>query len=118
MRYIKAGIIPVILVVLVAGCATCPKSRVRFQDQYIVGGGFSIEYLAHEPGRAILVDVASGRTLMTESLEAGRKFESIIDPGDPEAAEMLSSLGVDLAKANLVLYFIPDSAPARPDEPE
>jgi hypothetical protein len=100
----------VVSAVLMSGCATTgTKHGVVFQDKYIVGGGFHIEYQAKEPGRAILVDVSSRRALMTESLEAGGLFESSIEPGDPAIAEFMSMLGIDLAEANLVLYFIPDS---------
>jgi hypothetical protein len=110
MRSITAGRLLVVSAVLVSGCATTgAKHGVVFQDKYIVGGGFQVEYRAPEPGRAILVDVSSGRALMTESLGTGGLFESSMDPGDPGIAEFMSTLGIDLAEANLVLYFIPDS---------
>lgn len=119
MRHAIAGVLVVIGALFIAGCATTgAKSDILFEDKYIVGGGFEIEYQAPEPGRAILVDRTSGRMLMTESLQKAGRFESTTDLSDPEISQILSSLGIDLAKAELVLYFIPDSTQPVPGAPE
>ncbi|MEM6334621.1 MAG: hypothetical protein AAF823_14915 [Planctomycetota bacterium] len=74
-------------------------------DRYIVGGGFSIEYVARADGTAIWADQATERILATYSLEEGEPVEIAADPNDDAVRAIF---GNDLEDARPMLYFLPE----------
>lgn len=91
-----------------AGC----HSKAQFRPAYLsetsrlVGGGLKIQWRAPEPGTVYLVEKRTGKLVQTLTLEAGEsydfKVESIVD-----AEELGDMLGVNMAKAQFLLYFKP-----------
>ena len=75
-----------------------------------VGGGLEITYIASEDGIINLVDRKSCKNLMSKSVTAGEKFEFFASIHE---SEKQSKWGIDMKKANIVLYFIP----AKPKPP-
>jgi len=80
------------------------------QAKYLVGGGFQIKYVAPVDGTVYVVDSNFvEKMLVTESLKAGETFSQSLDPVNPTTKEGFKALGLDLAKARLKLYFVPDA---------
>lgn len=101
-----------------AGCESQPTSRPVYLsgDARLVGGGLKIEWQAPEPGTVYLVEKRSGKLVQTFTLKAGEMYdfaiESVVD-----AEELGSMLGIDIAKAQFLLYFKP-AGPATAAEPQ
>ena len=92
----------------VTGCASSQKTSFGFnglpQEQYRVGGGFDIKYDAPADGAFYLVDLSSGKFVVTKIVTEGDSFEFSIDSGQLEEAK---AFGINLEKSKLVLYFVP-----------
>jgi len=76
------------------------------KDEYLVGGGMHIEYMAPADGRLYWVEETTGKILAMKSVKAEEKAEFGSDGMDPNMAKQ--KLGVDLKDAKFKLYFIPD----------
>ena len=94
-----------------AGCYGGPSFNKAFNSngipkhQYLVGGGFEIEYVAPANGTAYWVEESTQKILETKSLSSGDKaeFGGIV----PEQAKQV--LGIDVKDVKFTLYFLPDS---------
>ncbi len=96
------------LMVVAAGCTTLdgtqnePFTRTGLpKAQYLVGGGFEIDFAAPSNGVAHLIDVSSGRYVKTEYLDEDEDFEM------PYVVEVWVDTDQSTA-VDLRLYFIPD----------
>ena len=98
-----------------AGCYGGPYFNKAFNSngipkhQYLVGGGFVIEYVAPANGTAYWVEETTQKILETKSLSSGDKAE--FKGGDPEQIKQV--LGIDFADIKLTLYFVPVEAPEK-----
>jgi hypothetical protein len=105
-------LIATMLIALIGCCYPRPsvmRSDGMPQDKYLVGGGFSMKYVAPVDGTVYVVDSVSRRMLVTESLEAGETFDQSLGPIEQTTKEGFQALGLDLSKARLQLYFVPDA---------
>ncbi len=110
MKKVMLLCVPVLSLIL-SGCMIISNSTV--EDAFCrdgkpkadkVGGGFNIAYTVVEEGTAVLVDERSGKTIRTVSMNAGEVFSFDYEKMDPQK---FKELGIDLKKANFVLYFHP-----------
>lgn len=117
----KACLVAVLSVIALVGC----HSEEGFRPEYLagesrlVGGGFKIEWQAPGSGTVYLVEERTGKLVQTVTLGEGEIFEfaieSVVDADDLETL-----LGIDIDKAQLLLYFRPAGdriPPARGYEP-
>ena len=106
-RTVAAGVVAG-LVMMVAGCSTVGPWRIANLPSggRIVGGGFAINWRAPVKGTVYLVEKMSGKVIATESLDEGELYKFNVDPGS-EALAFKTAIGVNLADAELVLYFKP-----------
>ena len=96
------------MIMVLAGCtATHPNFTRRSipLKSFLVGGGFTIQYIAPAEGIAYWVEETSQKILETQSMRLGDKAEF---DGEPE--QLAEALGIPKEKVRLTLYFIPDSA--------
>lgn len=79
-----------------------------------VGGGFTITYIAPEDGTIHLMDRHSGKSLLSESIDAGNKYRF-----DASALnkEQYKKWGINVDKADFVLYFYPKNPKPIPPMP-
>lgn len=75
-------------------------------DQYLVGGGFEIAYVAPVDGTAVWANKNNGQILMTQTMTAGETFEQSADPTEED---FMKVMGQDASQVRLVLYFTPSS---------
>jgi hypothetical protein len=73
-------------------------------SRYLVGGGFSIEYIAPANGTAYWVEETTEKLLQTKSLNSGDKAD-FGDGMDPDSVKQ--ALGIDVKDAKFTLYFVP-----------
>jgi len=73
--------------------------------EYLVGGGFMIDWVAPEDGTAYLVEEKTKKILGTKSLKKGERFDLSFTSTEPEEFEKM--LGVTPAEARFSLYFVP-----------
>ena len=78
-------------------------------SRYLVGGGFSIEYIAPANGTAYWVEETTRKILQTKSLNAGDKAE--FTGSDPDSVKQ--ALGIDFKDTKFTLYFVPIEAPEK-----
>lgn len=76
--------------------------------RYLVGGGFSIEYIAPANGTAYWAEETTDKLLETKSLNSGDRAEFGGDM-DPDLVKQL--LGIDIKDAKFTFYFVPIEAP-------
>ena len=75
-------------------------------SRYLVGGGFSIEYVAPANGTVYWVEETTQKILQTKSVNSGDKAEfSGLDPDSVKQA-----LGIDFKDTKFTLYFVPIEA--------
>lgn len=93
---------------LIAGCAS--KQRLGAAglpgEQYLVGGGMTIEWKAPEAGTVYLLEKKTRKLVETRSLEEGEAYSFTVD-SIVRAQELGDILGINLAKAQFLLYFEP-----------
>ncbi|MBP8303641.1 MAG: hypothetical protein KBE04_05895 [Phycisphaerae bacterium] len=77
--------------------------------QYLVGGGFKINYTAPADGTVYWVEETTGKILETTSVTEDEDVEFEVNLSDIEPDEFERRIGVDVAKAKMGLYFIPRS---------
>lgn len=95
------------------GCQTFGSGSARAFDadgipheRYYVGGGFMVDYTAPAAGTVYWTDNAARKVIVTQSVEAGERFES---PGSmPQPKEYEKVMGSPLRDAKFMLYFIPN----------
>jgi hypothetical protein len=75
------------------------------KDANRVGGGLEISYVAPDDGMINLIDRRSGKNLMSKSVVAGEKYEFHAKALN---AEEEKKWGIDVKKADFILYFIPN----------
>lgn len=75
-------------------------------DQYLVGGGFHIKYVAPTSGLIVWANKANDQILLTQSLEAGETFEQSVNLDNDGWKQVI---GDSPQHARLLLYFIPTS---------
>lgn len=73
-------------------------------EQYRVGGGYQIRYVAPEAGIVYLVDYRTGTLLGTESLTRGAVFDFF--PTE-DVVDGFRRVGFELDKGEFVIYFVP-----------
>ena len=94
-----------------AGCYGGPSFNKAFNSngipkhQYLVGGGFEIEYVAPANGTAYWVEESTQKILETKSVSSGDKAEF--------KGDLRQVLGIDLKDIKLTLYFVPVEAPEK-----
>lgn len=106
-------VIMTVALVTVTGCQTFQTSSGDLfgvggipGDEYRVGGGYQIRYVAPEAGVVYLVEHRSGTLLGTESLNRGQMFEFF---PSQEVVDGFKRVDVDLSKGEFVIYFVPSS---------
>lgn len=108
MRKYVVGLVLVGLALGYAGCSApgrLPADGVP-DDQYLVGGGFMIEWEAPADGTAYLVEKTTGKIIETRSMQAGDHFSfSVTSRG--QADDFEQALGIDFGEARFLLYFQP-----------
>ena len=77
--------------------------------QYLVGGGFVIEYVAPVNGTAYWVEETTQKILETKSLNSGDKAE-FGGGGAIELTQVKQLLGIVLKDVRFTLYFVPVEA--------
>ena len=111
----NTGIAAILAAVLLVGCA--PKDQrsrlvnigggqVLQGKQYLVGGGLTISWKAPEAGTVYLMEKKTRKLVETKSLEQGDVFSFTVD-STVRAQELGDILGINLAKAQFLLYFEP-----------
>jgi len=93
-----------------AGCGVSPQTDRQFTPrgiparEYLVGGGFHIDYTAPAEGTVYWVEETTAKILETRSVTDDENVEFKMDV---EAEALRQLLGIEIAKAKLSLYFIP-----------
>lgn len=120
----SVGVAAIMAVVLLAGCASKDQ---RFQPaniasgqllpgkQYLVGGGLTISWKAPEAGTVFLMEKKTGKLVETKSVEEGDVFSFTVD-STVRAEELGDILGMNLARAQFLLYFEPAGGAEQPAE--
>jgi hypothetical protein len=99
-------IVIAVAAIFMCSCNQNRSANLHLNNQYLVGGGFHIDYTAPVDGTAILIDAASGKHIATETLSEGQNFEMDLPIDDPEELEKLNAV-LDVKKLNPRLYFVP-----------
>ncbi len=109
VRQIILSVFLTVLILSLAGCSSSQSSTFTRDGlptrQYLVGGGFSIEYVAPSVGTVYWVEENTKKILETKSVVTGDKVEFGSDGMDPESVKNV--LGIELKDAKFTLYFIP-----------
>lgn len=103
---------------LLAGCVFIADNTIEPQDlgeAHRAGGGMEITYIAPDEGVISLVDKKSGRNILSKSVIKGEEYYFSAKEQDPAEAKQW---GVDLKKANFVLYFYPNPKPPMMHAPQ
>lgn len=94
----------------ITGCGVSLQKDRQFTQsgiptkEFLVGGGFQIKYTAPAEGAVYWVEETTSKILETRSVTDDEDVEFKMDV---EADEFKQSIGVEMAKARLSLYFIP-----------
>ncbi len=101
------GITMVLAATLFAGCAS-KDVRVAGMpgEQYLVGGGLNIGWKAPEAGTIYLIEKKTRKLVETRSVQEGEVYTFTVD-SIVRAQELGDILGVNFARAELLLYFEP-----------
>lgn len=75
-------------------------------ERYLVGGGYSIKYVAPADGTVYWVEQTTEKILETRSVFEGDEVHFGSEYMDPESVQQV--LGIDLKDARFMLYFIPN----------
>ncbi|MEN6306130.1 MAG: hypothetical protein ABFD91_00110 [Anaerohalosphaeraceae bacterium] len=123
-RGVLVAVVSVLCVVLLGGCIIIgnevkPDNFGQAKEGNRVGGGFNIKFIAPEDGTIHLLDKKSGKNILTESITANTEYRfSATDLNK----EQYKKWGVDVNKADFVLYFYPKNpkpmTPMPPMAPE
>jgi hypothetical protein len=104
-------VIAAVLIVLAFAFAGCSTPRHLQADglpgeQYLVGGGFMIDWKAPTEGTVYLVEKTSGKIIETRSLDAGDNYSFSVS-SEGQGAEFERALGIRFSEARFMLYFQP-----------
>lgn len=105
-KLLLAGI-PAASALWLAGCVFIAGNTIEpegYRGGIRAGGGLEITYIVPEDGVINLVDRRTGRNLMSKSVTAGETYEFSAKEMNPAEEK---KWGVDVKKANFVLYFYP-----------
>jgi hypothetical protein len=111
----KASLLVItVLALVLGGCVTVGSGSAFDKDglpkqQYYVGGGFNIDYMAFQPGTFYIIEKNTKKFLVVESGDEGEYFVNSIDLTEDNTLKQLKSLGIDPANVELSFYFIPAS---------
>jgi hypothetical protein len=101
-----------------SGCQTNSKMDVINgglpKQQYLVGGGFTIEYTAPCDGIAYVVEKNSNKIAQTKSLEKGERFMQQAATLDEENSKRLYNQSV--SELRFQLYFVPSDKIETPSD--
>jgi len=102
------GVAAILAAGLLAGCASKERLHVAGLpgEQYLVGGGLNISWKAPEAGTVYLIEKRTRKLVETRSLEEGGVFSFTVD-STVRAQELGDILGINLARAEFLLYFEP-----------
>lgn len=125
-RGILAAVISVLCAALLGGCIIIgnevkPDNFGQIKESNRVGGGFNILFVAPEDGTIHLLDKKSGKNILTESITANAEYRFSANELDKQ---QYKAWGIDVNKADFVLYFYPknpkpiQSDPETPVQPE
>ncbi|MCE5184916.1 MAG: hypothetical protein LLF76_02180 [Planctomycetaceae bacterium] len=107
----KTGVIvalAAISLLLAEGCVFIADNTIEpdnFHNARHAGGGLEISYIAPEDGVLKLIDERTDRNLMSKSVTKGELYEFSAKALDPAEEKQW---GVDIKKANFVLFFYPN----------
>jgi hypothetical protein len=104
----SVGVAAILAAALLAGCASEKGFRVADLpgEQYLVGGGLNIGWKAPEAGTVYLMEKRTGKLVETRSLKEGEVYSFTVD-SIVRAEELGDILGINLARAEFLLYFEP-----------
>ena len=80
------------------------------RDEYLVGGGFQIDWVAPADGTAYLVMSGAevNKLIQTEYLKEAEKFDFSMSVSSPEEIEQIEKvLGAKMSEVRFSLYFVP-----------
>ena len=116
MRFCRKIALPVVVSAVALASVGCSSldfgskgpfdSRGLPKEQYLVGGGMDIRYVAPEDGRLCWVEQTSGKILSMKSVKADEAAEFGSSNMDPDLVK--ERLGVALKDADFRLYFVPN----------
>jgi hypothetical protein len=97
-----------VLVLALAGCHSQERLRPSYlsSESRLVGGGLTIQWEAPEPGTVYLVEKRTGKLVQTFTLDSGETYEFAVE-SVVEADDLETLLGINIAKAQFLLYFKP-----------
>ncbi len=102
--------VPALLGVVLAagGCGSEQRSQTEHLpgEQYLVGGGFIIDWEAPGPGTVYLIEKQTGKIVETRTLAEGEAYTFEIS-SIVQAEEFEELLGISFAKTRFMLYFEP-----------
>lgn len=81
------------------------------KDAKKVAGGYEISYLVPEDGTIMLIDQKTNKHILTRSLTAGTTYNFSVENVDQQ---QYKKWGIDLNKANFVLYYYPKNPVTEP----
>ncbi len=113
------AIVSVFSVALLGGCIIIgnevrPDNFGQAKEVNRVGGGFNIKFVAPEDGTIHLLDKRSGKNILTESIMANTEF--CFSAKDLDIMQY-KAWGIDVNKADFVLYFYPKNPKPIPPKP-
>ncbi len=102
------GVAAILAAGLLAGCASKQQLGAAGLpgEQYLVGGGLTIEWKAPEAGTVYLIEKRTRKLVETRSMEEGKVYSFTVD-SVVRAQELGDILGINLTRAQFVLYFEP-----------
>lgn len=119
-RGVLVAVVSVLCVALLSGCIIIgnevkPDNFGQIKESNRVGGGFNILFVAPEDGTIHLLDKKSGKNILTESITANAEYRFSANELDKQ---QYKAWGIDVNKADFVLYFYPKNPKPIQSEPE
>jgi hypothetical protein len=107
-RECAAVAVAIVLAFVFAGCRTPRPLQADGLpgEQYLVGGGLTIDWKAPTAGTAYLVEKTTGKIVETRSLDAGDSYKFSVS-SEGQAIEFKRAMGIELSDARFMLYFQP-----------
>ena len=97
-------------ILAMAGCHSQEQYRPAYlsDTSRLVGGGLKIQWEAPEPGTVYLVEKRTGKLVQTFTLKTGESYEFAVE-SMVDADELEQLIGINMDKAQFLLYFKPAS---------
>lgn len=113
MKKCTCAFILMVFVIGLVGCNSNTSSGLNPttglpRDQYLVGGGLMLDYVAPCDGTGFLIEKTSARIIATQSMKKGDHFDG---PGSISDEDSQKYFGMPISKLKLELYFVPKPAP-------